>query len=100
MKGKALSLGERKIIFSIFIYFKTENPSLKRNALVEMIVKATVASTTSVKRNVDEEEENKSPGKSRLERKKVFNRVDEFDLDAFILRQRKKPNISKTALNT
>ena len=38
MKGKALSSGERKIIFNVFNYFKTENPSLKRNALVEMTV--------------------------------------------------------------
>ena len=49
MKGKALSSGERKIIFNVFNYFKTENPSLKRNALVEMTVKATGASATSVK---------------------------------------------------
>ena len=54
MKGKALSSGERKIIFNVFNYFKTENPSLKRNALVEMTVKATGASATSVKRIVGE----------------------------------------------
>ena len=80
MKGQALSLGERKIIINIFIYFKTENPLLKRNALVEMTVKATGASATSVKRIVDEEDGNKSPGKSRPKRKKAFNRLDEFDL--------------------
>ena len=80
MKGKALSLGERKIIINIFIYFKTENPSLKRNALVDMTVKVTGESATSVKRIVDEEDGNKSPGKSRPKRKKAFNRLDEFDL--------------------
>ena len=36
MKGKALSSGERKITFNVFNYFKTENPSLKRNALVKV----------------------------------------------------------------
>ena len=41
MKGKALSSGERKITFDVFNYFKTENPSLKRNALFEMTVEAT-----------------------------------------------------------
>ena len=49
MKGKTLRSGERKIIFNVFNYFKTENPSLKRNALVEMTVKATGASAISVK---------------------------------------------------
>ena len=50
MKGKVLSSRERKIIFSVFNYFKTENPSLKWNALVEMTVKVTGALATSVKR--------------------------------------------------
>ena len=50
-KSKALSSGERKIVFNEFNYFKTENPSLKRNALVEMTVKATGASATSMQKN-------------------------------------------------
>ena len=80
MKGKALSSGERKIIFNVFNYFKTENPSLKRNALVEMTVKATGASPTSVKRIVGEKDGTRSPGKSKPKRKKAFDRLDEFDL--------------------
>ena len=79
MKGKALSSGERKIIFNVFNYFKTENPSLKRNALVEMTVKATGASATSLKRIVGEKDGTKSPGKSKPKRKKAFDRLDEFD---------------------
>ena len=47
MKGKALSSGERKIIINVFNYFKTEHPSLKRNALFEITFKATGASATS-----------------------------------------------------
>ena len=49
MKGKALSSGEKKIIINVFNYFKTENPSLKRNALVDVTFKATGASATSEK---------------------------------------------------
>ena len=73
-----------------------------------MPVKATGASATSVKRIVGEEDGNKPPGKSWPKRKKVFNRLDEFDLGVirrmmysfYILRQWKKPNISRTALET
>ena len=74
MKGKALSLGERKIIFNAFNYFKTENPSLKRNALVDMTVEATGASATSLKRIVGEKDGTKSPGESRP-KKKAFKQV-------------------------
>ena len=63
-----------------FNNFKTENPSLKRNALVERTVKATGASATSVKRIAGEKDETKSPSKSRPKRKKAFNRLNEFDL--------------------
>ena len=80
MKGKALSSGKRKIIINIFNYFNTENPSLKRNALVEMTVKATGASAISVKRIVGKEDGSESPSKSKPKRKKTFNRLDEFDL--------------------
>ena len=75
MKGKALSSGERKIIFNAFNYFKTENPSLKRNALVDMTVNATGASATSVKRIVGEKDGTKSPGNSKLKRKKESIRI-------------------------
>ena len=106
MKGKTLTTGERKIIINVFNYFKTENSLLKRNALVEMTVKATGASATSVKIIVVEEDGNKSPCKNRPIRKKGFNRLDGFlpqgdpTHDIFILCQRKKPKISKTALET
>ena len=79
-EGQALSLGARKIIINIFIYFKIEKLPQKRNALVEMTVKATGASATSVKRIVDEEDRNKSSGKSRPKRKKAFNRLAELTL--------------------
>ena len=104
---RALSSGERKIIIKIFNYFKTENPSLKRNALVEMTVTATGAFATSVKRIVGEENGNKSPGKSRPKRKEAFKRLEEFDLGvirrlmhSFYAKGIKKPNISKTVLET
>ena len=81
MKGKTLTTGERKIVINVFNYFKTENSVLKRNALVEMTVKATGASATYVKIIVLEEDTNKSPCKNRPKRKKkAFNRLDEFDL--------------------
>ena len=41
MNGKTLTTGDRKIIINVFNYSKTENSLLKRNALVEMAVKAT-----------------------------------------------------------
>ena len=80
MKGKALSSGERKIVINTFNYFKTENPSLKRNALVEMTFIATAEHLLCLKRIVSEEDGKKSPEKSRPKRKKAFNRLDEFDL--------------------
>ena len=65
------------------IILKTENPLLKRNALVEITVKATGASATPVKKIVGEEDGNKSHGKNRPKRKKAFNRLDECDLGVF-----------------
>ena len=53
-----------KIIINVFNYFKTENPSLKRNALVDVTFKATGASASS--------EKNCRRGR--------FNRLDESDL--------------------
>ena len=80
MKGTTLTTGERKIVIDVFNYFKTENSLLKRNALVEMTVKVTGASATTVKIIVVEEDWNKSPCKNRPNRKKAFNRLEEFDL--------------------
>ena len=103
MKGKTLTAGERKIIINVFNYFKTENSLLKRNVLVEMTVKATGVSATSVKIIV-EEDGTKSPCKNRPKRKKGFNRLDGFlpqgdpTHDIFILCRRRKLKISKTAL--
>ena len=50
MKGKTLSSGERKIIINVFNYFKTESFLLKRYVFLKMLVKATGASVTSVKK--------------------------------------------------
>ena len=80
MKGKTLTTGERKIVINVFNYFKTENSLLKRTAFVEMTVKATAASATSVKIIVVEKDGNKSSCKNRPKRKKAFNKLDEFDL--------------------
>ena len=52
-------------------YFKIGNPSPDRNALVDITVKATGASATSVKRIVSEKDGAKLPGKSRPKRKKI-----------------------------
>ena len=79
-EGQDSNYRGKKIIINVFNYFKTENSLLKRNALVEMTVKATGASATSVKITVVEEDGNKPPCKNRLKRKKVFIRLDEFDL--------------------
>ena len=79
-EGQSSKFRGKKNNFYVFNYFKTENPSLKRNVLVEMTVKATGASATSVKRIVGEKDGTKSPGKSKPERKKAFDRLDEFDL--------------------
>ena len=46
MKGKTLTTGKIKIIINVFNHFKTEKSLLKRNALVEMTVKATGATAT------------------------------------------------------
>ena len=62
------------------MYFKTENSSLTRKALVEMTVKATGASATSVKKIAAEEDGNKSPCKNRPKRTKHSTGCDEFDL--------------------
>ena len=63
---------------------KNENPSLRRNALVEMTIEATGASAaTSLKRIVGEKDGTKSPAKSRPKRKKAFNKLDEFNFGVF-----------------
>ena len=78
---------------------------LKRNALVEMTVKATGTSATSVKIIVVEEDGNKSPCKNRLKGQKAFNRLDEFDLSVIRLMtysfyaRGKSPRLAKLHLN-
>ena len=57
---------------------------LSGQALVEMTVKATGASATSVKIIVVEEDGKKPPCKNRPKRKKAFNRLDEFDLGVIL----------------
>ena len=80
MKDKTLKFMGKKIIINVFNYFTTEKSLLKRNVLVEMTVKATGGSATSVKIIVVEENRNKSPCKNRPKRKKALNRLNEFDL--------------------
>ena len=48
-EGQGFKFRAKKIIINIFNYFKTENPSLKSNALVEMTFETTRASATSEK---------------------------------------------------
>ena len=67
MRGKAISSGERKIILNIFKNFKTENPSLSKNALTFNVPRI-------VKHGV------KSPSKIWPHRKKEFNKLDLFNL--------------------
>ena len=70
MRGKAVSSGERKIILSVFNHFKTENSSLIENAVITLTFKV----PRTVKHGV------KSPSKIRPNRKKEFNKLDEFNL--------------------
>ena len=75
MKGKTLTTGERKIVINVFNYFKTENSLLKRNAFVEMTVKATGASATYLKIIVLEEDANKSPCKNKTQKKESIQQI-------------------------
>ena len=70
MRGKVISSGERKIILNVFKHFKTKNPSLIENAVITLTFKV----PRIVKHGV------KSPSKIRLNRKKEFNKLDEFNL--------------------
>ena len=71
MRGKAISSGEKKIILNTFKHFKTENPSLFENAVITLTFKV----PRIVKHGV------KSPSKIRSNRKKEFNKLDEFNLE-------------------
>ena len=70
MRGKAISSVERKIILNVFEHFKTENSSLNENAVITLTFKI----LTIVQQRV------KSPSKIRPNRKKEFNKLDEFNL--------------------
>ena len=70
MRGNSISSGERKIILNIFKHFKTENTSLDENAVITL--------TFKVPRIVKHEV--KSPSKIQPNRKKEFNKLDEFNL--------------------
>ena len=70
MRGKAISSGERKIILNVFKHFKTENSSLNENAVITLTFKV----PRIVKHGV------KSPSKIQPNRKKEFNKLDEFNL--------------------
>ena len=73
MRGKANCSVERKIILSVFKHFKTENSSLNENAVITLTFKV----PRIVKHGV------KSPSKIRPNRKKEFNKLDEFNLGLF-----------------
>ena len=70
MRSKAISPGERKIISNVFKHFKTENSSLNGNAVITLTFKV----SRIVKHGV------KSPSKIRPNRKKEFNKLDQFNL--------------------
>ena len=70
MRGKTISWGERKIIFNVFKHFETENSSLNENAVITPTFKV----PRIVKHGV------KSPSKIQPNRKKEFNKLDEFKL--------------------
>ena len=71
MKGKAISSVERKIIFNVFKHFKTENCSLNENGVTTLTFKVPRIAKQGVK----------SPSKIRANRKKEFNKLDEFSLE-------------------
>ena len=70
MRGKAISSGERKIILNDFKHFKTKNSSLNGNAVITLTFKV----SRIVKHRV------KSPSKIRPNRRKEFNKLDQFNL--------------------
>ena len=70
MRGKAISSEERKIILDVFKHLKAENPSLNGNAVITLTFKV----PRIVKHRV------KSPSKIRPNRKKEFNKLDQFNL--------------------
>ena len=79
MRGNAIiSFGETKIILNVFSHFKTVNFFFYENAVITLNSKATGAPRTSVPRI--SKHEVKLPSKIRRNRKKEFNKLDEFDL--------------------
>ena len=74
MRGKAISFGETKIILNVFNHFKTETSSFNENAVITLNSKAKGAPRTSIPRII------KHPSKIRPNRKREFNKLDEFGL--------------------
>ena len=70
MRGEAISSGERKIILNFFKHFKTENSSLNGNAVITLTFKV----SKIIKHRV------KSPSKILPNRKKEFDKLDQFNL--------------------
>ena len=91
MRGKAISFGETEIVLNVLNHFKTDN-SFHENAVITLNSKATGAPRTSVPRIIKRGV--KSPSKIRPNRKKEFNKFDEFDprsgqvYDALVLCQK------------
>ena len=52
MRGKAISVGETKIILNVFNHFKTENSSFNENAVITLNSKATGAPRTDLFRGL------------------------------------------------
>ena len=77
MRGKTISFRENKIILNVFSHFKTENSSFNENAVITLNSKATGALRTSIPRIIKHGV--KSPSKIRPNKKKEFNKLDEFD---------------------
>ena len=78
MRGKAISFGETKIILNVFNHFKTENSSFSENAVITLNSKTTGAQQTSVPRIIKHGVNSSS--KIRPNRKKEFNKLDDFYL--------------------
>ena len=70
MRGRAIGPRERKIILNVFKHFKTENSSSNGNAVITLTFKV----PRIVKHGV------KSPSKIRPDRKKEFNKLDQFNM--------------------
>ena len=61
MKGKPTVSGEQVIINNVFKYFKANNPSDRDHSLFKRTAEATGASSSTVRRIVQQKDEPKTP---------------------------------------